>query len=266
MLMHSCRCILFIVVTGFYPNAKRFKNHLKMELENQFEKKRKFSFVSLSLPHFRPVGPFSPLGPLVLPHSLLGRPSSSGQPLPRLPFSPPRLTARAQLLASPPSSRHSRTARLSRSRSQPPRTHAPGRGSALPRSPGSLKVTRTRCCSYCCSPLHFHSRNRTYRVAAIHRRSRPSHRVGHHPRAASAPLFSLGELAFIPAFSPCLYLLQSWPLEIVSRAPASSSPPAMAAITLVAFPDRANGMVEVAIASASSRCLWFGKPWPVAPE
>jgi hypothetical protein len=40
MLMHSCRCILFIVVTGFYPNAKRFKNHLKMELENQFGKRK----------------------------------------------------------------------------------------------------------------------------------------------------------------------------------------------------------------------------------
>jgi hypothetical protein len=40
MLMHSCLCILFIVLTGFYPNAKRFKNHLKIELENQFGKRK----------------------------------------------------------------------------------------------------------------------------------------------------------------------------------------------------------------------------------
>jgi hypothetical protein len=45
MLMHSCRCILFIVVTGFYLFAKRFKNHLKMFLEKSFQKKKKKIFI-----------------------------------------------------------------------------------------------------------------------------------------------------------------------------------------------------------------------------
>jgi hypothetical protein len=61
MLMHSCQCILFIVVTGFYLFAKRFKNNFEIGFGKINLEKEKKSFVSPSLPHFRPVGLFPPL-------------------------------------------------------------------------------------------------------------------------------------------------------------------------------------------------------------
>jgi hypothetical protein len=138
MLMYSCRCILFIVVTGFYPNAKRFKNHLKMELENQIKKKRDpFSFslfpaqlgFSFSLSRPARARPFPPLfsswaGPVWLSNraalSLLSAADGPGPHVGAIFFPQP----------SPP------LARLVLE--QPARAHTPGHGSAHHRSPASL--------------------------------------------------------------------------------------------------------------------------------
>jgi hypothetical protein len=84
------------MMTGFYLNTKRFKNHLKIELENQFGKRKgKFRFFSPSCPSFRPERPssaclFLPAGPRArpsLPSSLflLGWPSLAQQPRRSLP-------------------------------------------------------------------------------------------------------------------------------------------------------------------------------------
>jgi hypothetical protein len=54
MLMHSCRCILFIVMTGFIPILKGFKNHLKLSLKNQIGKRK--------TPFLPPLPPFGPSG------------------------------------------------------------------------------------------------------------------------------------------------------------------------------------------------------------
>jgi hypothetical protein len=48
--------------SGFDSNSKRFKNQLENEFGNCFGKRKaKFHF-SLSLPHFRPAGPFFSTG------------------------------------------------------------------------------------------------------------------------------------------------------------------------------------------------------------
>jgi hypothetical protein len=70
MLQH-----LFYVMIGFDPNAKWFEILLKMHLENQIGKmKRNFYSFSFSFFLFGLLARFPPLGPLVLPHSLLGQP------------------------------------------------------------------------------------------------------------------------------------------------------------------------------------------------
>jgi hypothetical protein len=41
ILMHSCYCTLFYVMSGFDLNAKSFKNHLKIYLKSGLEKEKK---------------------------------------------------------------------------------------------------------------------------------------------------------------------------------------------------------------------------------
>jgi hypothetical protein len=66
LFLHSCCCIIFCVMTGFIQMPKGFKNPLKLDLENQFRKLKRDSYSFLSLPPFRPVGPF-PFSPLAFP-------------------------------------------------------------------------------------------------------------------------------------------------------------------------------------------------------
>jgi hypothetical protein len=47
--MHSCCHILLIVLTRFNPKAKKIQKHLKMDLENQIEKKNKKHFTPFLL-------------------------------------------------------------------------------------------------------------------------------------------------------------------------------------------------------------------------
>jgi hypothetical protein len=68
MLMHTCCCISFIVMSSFDPKLKMIQNHLKMNLEKLYWKK-KSKFFSLPLPSslsacwpsFSPVGPLASL-------------------------------------------------------------------------------------------------------------------------------------------------------------------------------------------------------------
>jgi hypothetical protein len=62
MLMHSCCCILFLNGVDLIQTQRDLKINWKMNLETVLEKeKQKFHF-SLSLPHFRPAGPFFSTG------------------------------------------------------------------------------------------------------------------------------------------------------------------------------------------------------------
>jgi hypothetical protein len=75
--MYPCCCILFTLLIGFYPKAKRFKNHLKIQLKSGLEKEKgKIPFLPLSLDSaYRPI-PLS--GPHATPFPL--SPSTSQGP------------------------------------------------------------------------------------------------------------------------------------------------------------------------------------------
>jgi hypothetical protein len=110
-------------------------------------------------------------------------------------------------------------------------------------------------------PFLLQSRSRCCNHITAARRDPPS--ASRRPRATSAPLISLGELAFIPASSLCLHILQSWSVWTFSRALARSPPSAMAATVSVTFPACVKRMVGLAISPASSRCSHISKPWAV---
>ena len=66
MLMHSCWSIVFNMLSGFDLNSKGSKNHLEMELENLFGKRKGNTFPSPSLFQFGLLA-HSPVGPLAFP-------------------------------------------------------------------------------------------------------------------------------------------------------------------------------------------------------
>ena len=128
MLMHSCWSIVFNMLSGFDLNSKRSKNHLEMELENLFGKRKGNTFLPLPS-SFWPPAQLSPLAQLPLPLALLSpvpaqpRATQQGaglaphaQLLPRLHPVPQPLTAWARLPAPSPTSRAPRQSNSNRPR------------------------------------------------------------------------------------------------------------------------------------------------------
>jgi len=133
MLMHSCWSIVFNMLSGFDLNSKGSKNHLEMELENLFGKRKGNTFPSPSLLQFCPAGPLLPRASLLalLPFPSVGPAQSGWQPL--LPCLLPSRPLTAWPRPSEPSPTSARPA--------PAPSHdataapTPRRGSVSPRAP-----------------------------------------------------------------------------------------------------------------------------------
>jgi hypothetical protein len=104
MLMHSCRCILFVVVTGFYLFAKMFKNHFEIGFgKSNLEKEEILSSLSPSNSACRPDQPsrfFFPHSPFLFPGPAHHRQVTTSTLL----YSSVSLTHRARLSAPSPTS------------------------------------------------------------------------------------------------------------------------------------------------------------------